>query len=689
MKSKWRDNEAKEYLKTYRHYGEDLGIRTYSARLIGREPSLVLHGGGNTSVKTVMKDLTGREVEVLCVKGSGWDLASIEPEGHPAVKIAPLLQLKKLKKLSDEDMVNAQRINMINAKAPNPSVETLLHAFLPHKFIDHSHSDVILALINHPDGEKSANDLAKGRLGIVPYVMPGFDLAKLAEKKYLEKPNVEGLVLLKHGLFTFGDTAKQSYERMIYWVDQAERHLQLRKKKIWSSPIFKFKATDQMISEMANHLRGALWINSPKAKHLDQKDKMIIRFRTSAQILTFVSSKEARKLSQVGPPTPDHVIRTKQYPLYLPLDNVKDFDNISEIIKKEVTAYKERYQIYVKKNSKRKKIKINPLDPLPRIIIIPGLGLFSAAADVKAAEVALDIYERTIDVIEKTSYLGQYEVLSEENLFDMEYWSLEQAKLGKKSPPSLQRQIVWISGSASGIGLATAKAFYEKGANVFMTDIDEKALEKCSTFFPGLSVYLAKCDVTKENEVKKSFDLCSKIFGGVDIVVSNAGTAPIGVIDKLSNDSLQLSFKINFFSHQNVAKVASVIFKRQGLGGVLLFNASKSAFNQGPGFGPYATPKAALITLMKQYAIEMGEHGVRSNAINADRILTGLFSGGLLEKRAKARGLSVRDYLSGNLLKEEVYAEDVAQSFVYLSMARKTTGTVLTVDGGNAAAFPR
>ncbi len=689
MKSKWKEAEAKKYLQIYRRYGEDLALRTYTARLIGKEPSLVLHGGGNTSVKTLQKDITGKKVEVLCVKGSGWDLASIEPEGHPAVKIAPLLQLKNLKSLGDADMVNSQRINMLDSKAPNPSVETLLHAFLPHKFIDHSHSDAILSLINHPKGELSAKDLAKGRLGIVPYVMPGFDLARLAEKLYLEDPKVEGLILLKHGLFTFGDTAKQSYERMIYWVNQAERYLQAKKKPVWSPPIFKVKPSYQMISEVANHLRGALWVEKKKDRHLDKKDKMIIRFRTSAHILAFASAKEAKKLSQVGPPTPDHVIRTKQYPLYLPLTSVRNFDNLSQIINKEVSLYKNRYEAYVKKNSQQKKIKVTPLDSLPRIIIVPGLGLFSAAADVKAAEIALDIYEHTIDVIEKASYLGDYQVLSEADLFDMEYWSLEQAKLGRQSPPPLHRQILWISGAASGIGLATAKAFYKKGVNVFMTDINEKALKKCSEFFPNKSVHLAKCDVTKEKEVQNSFDLCSKIFGGVDVVVSNAGNAPAAAIEHCSDKTLRDSFDINFFSHQHVAKAASAVFKRQGLGGVLLFNASKSAFNQGPGFGPYATPKAALITLMKQYAIEMGQYGVRSNAINADRILTGLFEGGLLEKRAKARSLSVQDYLSGNLLKEEVYDSDVAQGFVYLAMARKTTGTVLTVDGGNASAFPR
>ena len=703
MKSKWNQKDVKKHLLKYRGYGEDITLRTYTARLIGSESSLVLHGGGNTSVKTTLKDVTGEAIQCLCVKGSGWDLAIIEPEGHPAVKIAPLLKLKKLTSLSDEDMVNAQRINMLDAKGPTPSVETLLHAFLPHKFIDHTHADAILSIINNSQGEKAIKELTKGRLGLVPYIMPGFKLAKLAEKIYLKNPQVEGLVLLKHGLFTFGKTAKESYERMIYWVDKAERYLKQNKKQVWSSTGIKVKINNELAGRISNALRSALWIgvsdinNNKGDRHLETKKTMVIRFRSSKTILDFVSSKEAQTLSQVGPPTPDHIIRTKQYPLYLSVADAQIFSspNFADLVHYELASYKKHYQNYVKDNSRKKNKRVMPLDPLPRIIIVPGLGIFSAAQTVKDADIALDIYEHTIKVIREASYLGTYQVLSESDLFDMEYWSLEQAKLGKAMPTSFEGRIVWVSGGASGIGLATAKAFYRRGANVFLIDIDKKNLERAVETFQSIkgfnskTLHWATCDVTDEKQVRDSFDLCSKVFGGTDIVISNAGYAPSGEMDNLSDKELRKSFDVNFFSHQYVAKSASRVFKRQKLGGVLLFNASKSAFNQGPSFGPYATPKSAVISLMKQYAIEMGEYGIRSNAVNADRVLTGLFGDGLLEKRANARGLKIQDYLAGNLLKEEVFAEDVAEGFVYLASARKTTGAVLTIDGGNAAAFPR
>lgn len=678
MRNRWNEREARTFITRYKSFGPDLALRTYSARLIGQDPGLVLHGGGNTSVKTLRRTLTGEPINVICIKGSGSDLDTIEPEGHPAVRMKALEPLRALPRLSDEDMVNVLRTNMLDAAGPTPSVETLLHAFLPHVFIDHSHADAVLSITNQPDGEKRVRAWVGGRMGIVPYIMPGFALAKRAAEVYERRPDVEGLILLKHGIFTFGATAQESYNRMIDWVDSAERLLARARRFVFQPLRIPVRTDARSIGRAANLLRGVGEFHP------------VVRHRVSPAILNFVTSRQAARLSQQGPATPDHIIRTKARPLLMPpvsIDNEKAF---RDVFRRRLMAYRHAYQQYFKRQSRIKKVVRQPLDPFPRVILVPGMGFFSLATDARAADVALDIYERTIKIITDASRIGTYQALPEGDLFDMEYWSLEQAKLGKTVDKPFSRQVVWISGAGSGIGLATARAFGQMGAHVFLTDRDASALKNAIVGLGlGKQMNSRVCDVTRRSEVEAAFDQCSVLFGGVDIVVSNAGIAPMQDMASCSDSLLRESFEVNFFAHQHVAQAAIRIFERQGLGGVLLFNASKSAFNPGPGFGPYTLPKAGVIALMRQYAVELGKIGVRVNAVNADRVRTHLFSGGLLAKRAKARGLTLDEYVKGNLLGEEVLAEDVAQAFVALAQARKTTGAVLPVDGGNAAAFPR
>lgn len=676
MKNRWRDADAKKFIQTYKSYGEDLALRTYSARLIGQDPELVLHGGGNTSVKTQMRAITGEPVSVLCVKGSGWDLDTIEPAGHPAIRLEALRKLRHLPALSDEEMVNQLRIHMLDSSGPNPSVETLLHAFLPHKYIDHSHANAVLAWVDQPHAQKLAEDWVGDRLAIVPYIMPGFALSKLASESFEKQPQVEGLLLLQHGIFTFGQTAAESYERMIRWVDRAEKRL-ARSKPVSLSLVKTAVASPKDLATVCNVLRGEL-------------NGMIVRYRTSPSIQRFVNSKQSKTWSQSGPATPDHVIRTKAVPVVLAPQTLGDSQALRKAVRSAVAQFKTDYQKYFQRQVRSKKVQRKILDLFPRVALIPRAGLFAAGEDAKAADIALDIYETTIGIIEKAQRVGTYQSLPEGDLFDMEYWSLEQAKLGKIVEKPFNKKVVWISGAASGIGLATAKAFASLGAHVFMTDRDGKTLQAAAAALPFKQrIAAAACDVTSAREVQASFDACSQTFGGVDVVISNAGVAPTSLMAECSDETLRKSFEINFFAHQAVAQTAIVVFRRQGMGGVLLFNASKSAFNPGEGFGPYTLPKAGVIALMKQYAVELGGEGIRSNAVNADRVRTNLYAGGLLERRAVARGITVEQYVSGNLLKKEVFPEDVAQAFVSLALAQKTTGTVLPVDGGNAAAFPR
>jgi rhamnose utilization protein RhaD (predicted bifunctional aldolase and dehydrogenase)/NAD(P)-dependent dehydrogenase (short-subunit alcohol dehydrogenase family) len=690
MKNRWDDRQARSFVARYKADGADLALRTYSARLIGQDPSLVLHGGGNTSVKTVKSTLTSEQARVICIKGSGWDLATIEPQGHPAVKMDALERLRALPRLSDEDMVNALRTNMLDSAGPTPSVETLLHAFLPHRFIDHTHADAVLSITNQPDSEERTRAWVGKRLGVVPYIMPGFALAKLAAEIYERDPQVEGLVLIKHGIFTFGETAKQSYERMIVWVDRAERQI-AKSKRFALHPLRIGEQSDsRSVAIAANLLRGQCFLTRSTAKQQDARQPLIVRHRADDAILQFVTSREAARLSQQGPATPDHVIRTKAKPLLMPPVPVDDESAFSAALRARLASYVKAYTDYFKRQTRIKRVVRTPLDPIPRVILVPGVGMFGLGVDVKAADVALDIYQHTIDVIINASRIGRYEALPDGDLFDLEYWSLEQAKLGKTVEKPFAGKVVWISGAAAGIGLATARAFARHGAHLFLTDRDGSTLETAvENLDLSRQVASAACDVTQRLQVEAAFERCSATFGGVDIVVSNAGVAPMHDIASCPDPMLRQSYEVNFFAHQYVAQAAVRIFERQGLGGVLLFNASKSAFNPGPGFGPYTLPKAGVIALMRQYAVEVGKIGVRVNAVNADRVQTGLYAGGLLAKRAKARGLSLDEYIKGNLLGEEVFAEDVAQAFVSLAQARKTTGAVLPVDGGNAAAFPR
>jgi rhamnose utilization protein RhaD (predicted bifunctional aldolase and dehydrogenase)/NAD(P)-dependent dehydrogenase (short-subunit alcohol dehydrogenase family) len=664
MKNRWVDGDARKAIETWgEKFGETLALRTYTARLLGADGALVLHGGGNTSAKGVEKTTVGDEVEVLYIKGSGWDLATIEPPGHPAVRLEPLRRLRSLKELSDEAMVNEQRIAMLDASGPNPSIECLLHAFLPHRFVDHTHADAILAIADQPDAEKICRDVFGRGLVFVPYVKPGFDLAQACAAAFeANREHAEVIVLQQHGVFTFGPDAKTSYDRMIDVVSRAEKRI---------GPVAWVTAPPRNSSrrrELSPALRGALaraggpnilaWDESDAARH-------------------FASDEKLWPLSQIGTATPDHVIRIKPWPMIARGE-----------LDADMAAYAEKYRAYVAAGVKERGPR-KELDAAPRIVLVPGVGIAAAGATLKEANIAREIYQHTIDVIRDATSVGKYQPVGPIDLFDLEYWPLEQAKLGKGSKPRLHGVVALVTGAASGIGRATAELFVAHGAHVMLCDLDAQALSTVRTKLASSGrVASAQCDVS--DSVDEAFDACIDAFGGVDVVVSNAGTAPQGFLHEGDGaHALEQSMQVNFWGHQRVARRAAQIFLQQKNGGALLFNASKAAFNQGPEFGPYAVAKTATIALMRQYAIDLGKHGVRSNAINADRIRTNLFGGGVLEARAKARGLDPDAYFRANLLSREVTAEDCAEAFLYLATAKSTTGCVITVDGGNSAAFPR
>lgn len=680
MKSLWNVVDAAATVQKYAAQGvsEDLALRTYSARLLGAEPQLVLHGGGNTSVKTRARDVYGDELEVLCVKGSGWDLSVIEPPGHPAVRLEPLRRLRSLDALSDEAMVNAQRQNLLDVSAPNPSVETLLHAFMPDKFIDHTHSSAILALANQPNATDLFADLFGDRVACAPYVMPGFALAKLAADIRDRHPKAEGVVLLKHGMFSFGPSARESYERMIAFVSDAEALVEARsRKRVRRAPA----TAPCEYAEVAPVLRGAL----SRAAQGRAPARWVLDRRQSPHIEALLAHDALGALAARGVATPDHVIRTKRTPLILA--PARDASNWGEALEQALTGYIAAYDAYFSRNNARVGGAKKALDPLPRVVLAPGFGLIGIGKSAADAAINADVAEIWAKVALEADALGAYEPVNEAETFDMEYWSLEQAKLGKAAEKRLGRHIVLITGAGGAIGEATARAFAAEGAELVLLDIDGAALKRVAS---GLNGALAlACDVTAPGEVARAFASAVARFGGLDIVVSNAGAAHTGMVADLLDATLRQSFELNFFAHQAVAQAAIRVFRAQGGGGALIFNVSKQAVNPGPNFGAYGTAKAALLALARQYALEHGGEGVRVNAINPDRIRSGILTPDMVRNRASARGVSEDEYLQGNLLGLEVTADDVAQAFVFAALMRSTTGAMVPVDGGNVAAMPR
>jgi len=713
MESRWSDTDAARAGEAYAKDGvtPDLALRVYTTRLLGSEPRLVLHGGGNTSVKSRVTDITGRELDVLFVKGSGWDMGTIEPAGLPAVELDPLLDLARLERLTDEDMVNLQRRSLLDSTAPNPSVETLLHAWVPHKFIDHTHANAVLVLTDQPEGEAICRELYGPRAAIVPYIMPGFDLAKAAKTVIDEHPDAEAMILLKHGIFTFGADAREAYERMIEMVTLAEARIARDSPgcavsggagsaadapsgagRAGSGPAASARegAARRVAATVAPILRGLL--ANERDPDEGTFERFVLDFRSGPPILEYAAGEELSRYGRGGTVTPDHAIRTKPWPVVLPpvdpaaLAEPGALERWSGAARAAVEAYREEYRAYFERNNRRHEGAKRMLDTSPRVALVPGVGIFAAGPSARDARATADLAEATVEVVGAAERMSRFESITEADLFDIEYWSLEQAKLAGRVERELARHVVAVTGGAGTIGRATADAFRKRGAEVVLLDLPGDRLRDAAGAVGGLAV---ECDVTVGASVREALDMVARALGGLDILVSNAGAAWQGAMADVDEAVLRESFELNFYGHQRVARAAVRVFRSQGTGGCLLFNVSKQAVNPGERFGPYGLPKAATLALVRQYALELGREGIRANGVNADRIRSGILTDDMVSDRAGARGVSEAEYMRGNLLGREVRAEDVGEAFVALALARKTTGAILTVDGGNLAAALR
>jgi rhamnulose-1-phosphate aldolase/alcohol dehydrogenase len=728
MQSRWSDREAAEYVDRYaRQHGEELALRVYSSRLIGRDPDLVMHGGGNTSLKGRLTTLVGEEVEALFVKGSGWDLDAIEPPGLPAVDLAHLRKLRALRALSDEEMVNQLRTHLFDAGAPNPSVETLLHAFLPHRFIDHTHADVALVVTNQPAGEAEvlAREAFGPRWAVVPYVMPGFALAKLAAEAYERDPAVEGLVLLNHGLFTFAGDARTAYERMIAGVDRAERFVAARTRDerpqvaVPERPQVAAQERPQVAvpgrprspltalvpraaaARLGPALRGAL---AEASGNPDRPwRRLVLEHRTSEALLADLARPDAAALAAAGPLTPDHVIRTKGPALFVGETLALDDDaKLRAQLDAAVSAYRARYDAYFTAQAGRARTRVAKLDSLPRVVLVPGVGLFGAGRSKADARIAADIAEHTVRAKALANGLGRYTALADGDLFDMEYWSLEQAKLGKASEAVLAGQVALVTGAAGAIGFGICRQLVAAGAHVLVSDLDaarcEAAARELDPKGRGLALPLVM-DVTDEASVAAGLAQAGVLYGGIDVVVLNAGVAHVAALESLATPVFRRVLDVNLLGAFLVLREAARLLRRQGLGGNVIVNSSKNVFGPGAEFGAYSASKAGAHQLGKIAALELAAAGIRVNLINADAVFgDAKRPSGLWQEvgpaRAKARGLAPEAlpefYRGRNLLQAAVTPEHVGNAVVFFaSNLTPTTGATLPVDGGVAEAFPR
>ncbi len=653
MKSLWSDSDARKF-KT------PLEKRVYTSRLLGANPELVLHGGGNTSVKAKEKDFFGDPVEVIHVKGSGWDLATIEAAGFAPVRMEALLKMAKLDTLSDAEMVKQQRAAMLDPGAPNPSIEAILHAVIPQKFVDHTHANAIVAITNHKDGRKVVEDLYGDRVAIIPYVMPGFDLAKAVAKALakVEAKKLEGLILMNHGIFTMHDDARESYELMIRLVTEAEKLLSDRLGKSFSLP--KAKAKEDLLGLAAirqgvSKLRGV-----PVIASLDASD----------EAAGFSARKDVTKLATRGPLTPDHTIRTKRIPAVVGTDPDKT-----------LAKYAADYRAYFEANQKGETL----LAPDPRWLVWQGHGVVSFGATESEAAVLRDISTHTWKTIQLTesAFAGGWKPLPAAKLFEIEYWDLEQAKLKKSGhAPTHQGKVAIVTGSAAGIGFACAASLAHQGAKVIGIDLSPDIGEQMAKI-GGIGIV---ANLTDDAKVKEAVESVVRQFGGLDILVSNAGIFTAGAyLDDLEQSNWDKSMAVNLTSHQKLLKY-TIPYLKKGIDPAIVLVGSRNVNAPGAGAASYSCAKAGLTQLCRVAALELAPFGVRCNIIHPDAVFdTKLWTPENLKRSAERYGMTIEEYKTRNLLKTEIKSRDVGNMVAAMAspLFGKTTGAQVPVDGGN------
>ena len=650
MKSLWSDREAAKYTT-------DLERRVYTSQLLGKDPSLVLHGGGNTSVKVQEPNVFGEPDDILYVKGSGWDLATIAAAGFSPVRIPHLLKLAELESLSDPQMVNELKTQMTRASAPSPSVETILHAILPYKYVDHTHADAVVTVTNTANGRERIEEIYGDRLVIIPYVMPGFDLAKVCARQFNEEAGEHtlGMVLMNHGIFSFGATAKESYERMIELVGEAEDYLHKQGATISvpELPAREIPSLRQTLAELRHSLSKLT------------QCPVILRTYRDSKFLSFSQRDDIAVIAQQGPATPDHVIRTKRLPL------------VGRDVEDYATAYREYFQANTTEN-------LTMLDPAPRVILDPELGMCTVGKTAKQAQIVADIYSHTIDIISNSTTLGGYQALSAKDIFAVEYWDLEQAKLRRGgTPPVFTGEVSLVTGAASGIGKACVASLLERGAAVVGLDIDSDV----KTLHDRPDYYGVTCDLTNEATIDDAIEQAVQRFGGLDMLILNAGIFHSGCdIAKFDSGNWRTVMSLNLDANFVLLRECHPLLKLAPNGGRVVIIGSKNVPAPGPGAAAYSASKAALNQLMRVAALEWGKDNIRINTLHPNGVFdTALWTDEVLQSRATHYGMTVEAYKTNNVLKVEVDSHSVAELAAEMCgpLFAKTTAAQVPVDGGN------
>jgi len=702
MQDRWSDDEACRFVAEYApQWGEDLALRTYSSRLLGAEERLVLHGGGNTSVKSYATSVLGEQIPALYIKASGYNLADISPDGHSGVDLEFLKRLRVLQELSDVLMADQFRAHLFNPHAATPSLETLAHAFLPPKFIDHTHANAILALTNQTEGEKHVRQALGDSVLILDYVRAGFELAKAAAEAYESRPGSKAMVWMRHGLVTWGATAHESYQATIELVTRAEQYLAERATR----PLVVQVSTppslaEQRLASVAPLVRGLLAVPSGD---LDRPwRRVIVQSLIDRETLDFVDSDRGKQIALTSPLTSDHLIRTKALPLWLDEPAYADPSKLRRQLSTALQDYATAYKAYVERYSARMPREIRAFDPSPRVLLLPGLGAISAGNDVHAAKVACDITAHTLAVKARVAAMGTYQGLSESDLFDMEYQSFQYAKLGKSDELPLGREVGVVTGAAGAIGSAIAEGLLKSGCHVAVSDLagppfEELAADLKRSF--GDRVLAVPLDVTDAASVTRGFEAVIKMWGGVDLVVINAGRALVSSLEDMKLEGFRQLDRVNTEGALLMLSEAGRHFRYQGTGGDIVLVSTKNVFAPGASFGAYSATKAAAHQLARIASLEMAEIGVRVNMVSPDAVFShGTRKSGLWAEvgpdRMRARGLDEKGleeyYQKRNLLKVRVTAEHVARAVLFFATRQTpTTGATLPVDGGLPEATPR
>jgi rhamnose utilization protein RhaD (predicted bifunctional aldolase and dehydrogenase)/NAD(P)-dependent dehydrogenase (short-subunit alcohol dehydrogenase family) len=653
MKSLWNEVDAAGC-------EDELQLRVYSSRLLGSDRELVLHGGGNTSVKIREVNLVGEEEDVLYVKGSGWDLATIEVPGFTPIRMDHLLKLAQLESLSDTQMVNELKTRQTLASAPTGSVEAILHAVLPFRYVDHTHANAVVTITNLPGGEGRIREIYGDEIVVIPYVMPGFDLARVVAERYAAEASerTRGLVLMNHGIFSFADDARESYERMIELVERAEQYLKSR--SAWVIPQHYARPEHPLDLGQMVELRCAISRAAGRP--------MLLSMDRSPEALSFCQRPDLARISQQGPATPDHVIRTKRLPM----------------LGLNLPAYVTAYRDYFNRNAPHARQEVSMLDPAPRVILDQGLGMLTAGRTIREADINADIYRHTMQIIQRAELAGGWTALPEERIFEVEYWELEQAKLRKGGTvPELQGEVALVTGGASGIGRACVESLLARGAAVIALDLDAGVagmLENPS--YLGLA-----CDVTDGAAVKQALEAGIRRFGGLDMLILNAGMFPGGsLISELDDGTWRQVMGVNLDANLALMRSCYPLLKLAPGSGRVVVIGSKNVAAPGPGAAAYSASKAALNQLARIAAMEWAGDGIRINSLHPDAVFdTGIWSDEVLESRAAHYGMSVQQYKTKNLLGTEIRSVDVAELAAAMCgpLFAKTTAAQLPVDGGN------